>query len=70
MTLAQRLVEAETAYHALLTGRSVVELRDQNGETIRYTPASRLALLSYINDLKRQVDASSAPSTAPLRVLF
>lgn len=54
MTLSEKIVEAEAALHALVTGTSVVELVDQNGERIRYTAASRSALQAYIDDLKRQ----------------
>lgn len=54
-TLQERLDEAEAAYHDLLIGKAVVELRDANGETIRYTVANRAALASYIEDLKRQL---------------
>lgn len=54
-TLAERLVEAEAAYHDLVIGKAVVEVRDANGETLRYTVANRAALAAYIEDLKRQV---------------
>lgn len=55
LTLQQQLDEARAAYHALMLGRSVVELRDSNGETITYTPANRNALSSYIKELERQL---------------
>ena len=52
--LSNQLAEAEAAYHALMTGQSVAELRDQNGELIRYTPANASRLLAYIQSLKQQ----------------
>lgn len=58
-TLEQRLAAAEDAYDALMTGRSVQELRDANGETIRYTPASAPRLRAYIEDLRRQLNNST-----------
>ena len=71
-TLSERLTEAQAAQHALLTGSAVEEVRDSNGETIRYTPATRGALASYISDLKRQIaiEAGSTPTTGPMRVWF
>ena len=56
MTLQDRLNDAEEKYHDLVTGQSVVEVVDQNGERIRYYPATRKDLLAYIADLRRQID--------------
>lgn len=64
------LQEAETAYHQLVTGQSAVEFRDQNGELVRYTPASAVRLASYIQSLKRQLGLLPAASLAPARVWF
>lgn len=58
-TLKERLNEAEAALHALQLGRSAVEVRDQNGEMVRYTPANRAALSAYIQTLKQQLDSNS-----------
>lgn len=70
-TLAQRLAEAEVAYHALLTGKAVVEVRDQNGESVVYQQANRAALAAYVTDLKRQIGSSAGQSeTGPMRVIF
>jgi hypothetical protein len=49
------LDEAEAAYHALLTGKAVTRFRDQNGESVEYTQASRGQLAIYIEALKRQL---------------
>lgn len=65
-TIQQRLDEARAAYHALMTGTSVVEVRDgAGGDSVRYTQinANRLAL--YIRDLEAQL-AEQSPATKPL----
>lgn len=72
-TLTERLTEAEEAYHRLMTGTSAVELRDSNGEMIRYTAANAYRLSAYIESLKGQIAAaaSNAPSyTGPMRVFL
>lgn len=51
----QRLTEAEAAYHDLLTGKAVVEFRDQNGEVVRYGQARKGDLAAYIERLKTQI---------------
>lgn len=67
MTTEELLAEAELAYHKLLTGRSMVEFRDQNGELMRYTQPSATRLAAYIQQLKTQLGVSSA---GPMRVFF
>ena len=66
--LTIQLAEAEAAYHALMIGQSVAELRDQNGELVRYTPANAGRLLAYIATLKQQLGLSG--SFAPGRAFF
>ena len=68
MTLEEKLASAEAAYHNLLTGTAVVEVRDQNGEMVRYNAASAPRLAAYINELKRQL--STTTTTGPLSVWF
>jgi len=63
MTLAQKLVEAEDAYHRLQVGQGVVEVSDQSGERLKYAYASRAALAAYIADLKRQIAGAGQAST-------
>lgn len=67
MTLQQQLAEAELAYHRLMTGRSVQEVVDQNGERVRYSPASAVRLAAYIADLKTRI-AGDNGSTGPMRI--
>lgn len=54
-TLAERLAEAEAAYHGLMTGSAVVRFQDQNGESVTYTQASMGRLSGYIANLRREV---------------
>ena len=63
----QMLLDAQEAYHALLTGSAVAEFVDQNGEKIRYTAAKRTDLWAYIEWLKGQLGLAVAPS-GPMRV--
>lgn len=67
MTTEEALAEAQTAYHKLVTGRSVVEFRDQNGELMRYTQPNAARLAAYIETLKVQLGLSNA---GPMRVFF
>jgi len=69
MTLQERLQEAEQAFHDLSIGKAVAELRDSNGETVRYTQASRANLSSYIADLRSQI-AGCYDSLRPMRPMF
>lgn len=61
MTDIERLQEAEAAYHRLMIGTSFVEVRDANGEMIRYKPADATKLAAYIQALKRLVGLATAP---------
>lgn len=70
-TLAQQLVEAETAYHDLLIGKAARVYVDQNGERVEYVAANRQALAAYIQSLKDQIaNPDGVSPDAPLRFLF
>jgi hypothetical protein len=72
-TLQQLLSEAEAAYHALQLGKSAVEVRDSNGESVRFTAANASRLKAYIADLKAQVLAQEtgiAKRVGPMRPIF
>lgn len=69
MTTAERLAEAEKAYHALMTGRAVVEVTDQNGERVRYTTANASRLSAYIAQLNADIAGSTTPR-GPIRPVF
>lgn len=66
MSLQTQLAEAELAYHRLMTGRTVQEVVDQNGERIRYVPASASRLAAWIQELKVRI-AGDNGSTGPMR---
>lgn len=63
----QMLLDAQQAYHDLMTGAAIVEVRDQNAETIRYYKTNKNDLLAYIEWLKGQLGMTVAPS-GPMRV--
>lgn len=63
----QMLIDAQQALHALMTGTAIVEVRDQNGETLKYSRANKNDLLAYIEWLKGQLGLIVAPS-GPMRV--
>lgn len=60
-TLAEKLVEAENAYHALMIGQSALVVVDSNGERVEYNRSNAAKLAAYIEDLKRQIAAGSTP---------
>jgi len=70
MTTAEKLVEAERAYHELMIGQSARVVVDQNGERIEYTAANAGKLATYIESLKRQLSNPAVGSNGPLRAVF
>lgn len=50
-----------------MLGQTVVEVRDSNGETIRFNAANANKLATYINDLKRQLGQITS---GPMQVVF
>jgi len=68
VTLQEKLTQAETAYHELMTGQKAVVFVDQNGERIEYNRVSAARLQQYIADLKSQINGT--PYGAPLRPFF
>ena len=70
-SLEDRLLAAQIAYHNLMTGKSVREAVDQNGERVTYTAANADKLKAYIADLQAQIDAQTNPrSRGPITVRF
>ena len=64
MTDAQRLADAETQLHLLLTGQQARVFVDQNGEKVEFTGASAPRLSHYIAELRTRI-----AGRAPRRVL-
>lgn len=67
MTLQERIDQAKLAYHQLMVGESVIEVRDQNGETIRYSRVDANKLLAYIRSLEFELNGKIG---RPLKTLF
>lgn len=67
LTLTERLAQAEAAYHALMSGKAVVEVSDQSGESVKYGQASARQLQLYCADLRRQIGGRPAPTTIVFR---
>ena len=73
LSLSEQLVEAEAAYHALMTGDAVVSVRDASGEMVTYRATNASRLKSYIADLKSQIAAENAGKSVvryPMRLQF
>ena len=68
-TKTQLLAEAEAAFHRLMTGTAVVEVRDSNGETVKYNSTTKNSLSIYIQSLRRDLGLIDAGS-GPMRVYF
>ena len=65
------LAEAERAYHSLMIGGGVAELRDGlNGDLVRYTPANAFRLMAYINSLRAELGMSTKGAGKPGIVWF
>lgn len=71
-TTAQKLTQAEAAYHDLLIGKQARVFVDQNGERIEYNASNRDALRAYIAELKALISnpAADALIRRPMRVWF
>ncbi|MCM1323393.1 MAG: gpW family protein [Acetobacter sp.] len=54
-TLKIRLIEAEDAYHQLLTGTKEVSVNVGNFGSVTYNQTSLTALETYISSLKSQI---------------
>jgi hypothetical protein len=52
--ISVRLAEAQTALHALMTGKQVVSITDPSGRRVDFTAAKREDLERYIQNLRAQ----------------
>lgn len=70
-TLQSWLTEAEAARHKLLTGAQTAEVKKPDGGSVKFTPATKSDLETYILDLKAQVaKASGVFARRPIGALF
>lgn len=65
MTLVEKIADAETKYHLLVTGQAARVVTDQNGESVTFTTANAARLAAYIADLKRQLGTGSPAPLVP-----
>ena len=71
LSLAQRLVQAEDAYHAIMTGRQALVVGDQNGERVEYSRTNAAQLAAYIRTLKTEIaNPTATPITGPMGIWF
>lgn len=68
LTKQQMLDDARAAYHRIMTGANVVEFKDQNGESVRYSAANSAKLASYIRQLETEL--GEKPPMRPTGVWF
>lgn len=67
MATQQQLLEAQAAYHTLMTGGQLVELRHEGEGYMRYTPSNAVQLLAYVNSLEAQLNVPLSQRTGPRR---
>lgn len=71
---ADRLKEAQSAYHDLATGQAVAAFTDQNGERVSYSKTDMGKLSGYINEIVALLGTPPTPYTStaprPLRYVF
>lgn len=60
-----RITKLEAAYDAILSGTSIEEFVDQNGEKVRYGKANISGLLKHINELRAMIDCGFARAYRP-----
>lgn len=69
LTTAQKLVEAKSALHALLTGQQMVEV-GYGERRVKYTQTNITQLRSYIAELELATGARTEPLRRPLKVIY
>lgn len=57
--LTARLKDARNAYHSLMTGGTIVDLTDQNGERMSFNRVNTGQLLAYIRQLEARLGIAS-----------
>lgn len=70
-TVSEQLLEAQSAYHDLVTGRAARVVIDQNGERVEFVSANRTQLYLYIQSLQRQLlSPAPVPMNSPAGFVF
>lgn len=76
LTACQRLMQADQAYHDLMTGALARSVTDENGENLQYTATNKAQLFAYIQALQPlcpaylAISLSLNPYRPPVRFLF
>lgn len=71
LTTAQKLVQAEQAYHEIMVGENVSRFVDQNGESVSYSKVNIGKLEAYIASLKAELaNPGGIAIRGPLRFTF
>lgn len=72
MAIADDLASAKLALHQLLTGKSVAQFRDSNGEFVSYGKTDIASLRAYITELQAAIDAAAGVRRpgGPMRIFF
>lgn len=70
MTDADRLKEAEQAYHDLNIGNATRVFVDQNGERVEFKVANKSELAAYIRELKGKLPTNTQNIPRPLGFIF
>lgn len=68
MATQEQLVQAQNAYHDLMTGKLARVVVDSNGERVEFTAANSSKLLAYIQSLQAQLTGVRA--NRPMRPFF
>lgn len=68
-TLKIRLIEAEKAYHQLLTGTKEVSVNVGNFGSVTYNQTSRTALEAYISSLKSQIAVAEGTTVGRRKII-
>ena len=63
-TTAAKLTDAQTKYHALMTGQLASVFVDQSGEQVRFTQADPTGLYNYIQMLMAQLAQEASGTMA------
>lgn len=70
-SVQDRLNEARNALHLLLIGQQEAEVRDSNGESVRFTTANVSRLRAYIAELEDELAGLNTPrARRPLRPIW
>ncbi len=60
MTTQERLADAESQYHLIMTGQMARVYVDQNGERVEYNSTNVTRLLQYISSLKSELGIATS----------